>query len=106
MNKRIYVEGKKKMIQVPDPERSHFFSAMFDLRAGGSLSDAEIVKRVNAMGYLSKSQKRWNEKRDAVIGRSEGKPLSIKQLQRIVQRPIYAGENIAANRKCAIFSPA
>ncbi len=90
-NKRIYVEGKKKMIQVPDPDRAHYFIEMFNLRAAGRLTDTEIVEHINSLGYLTKFQKRWNKTRDIVVGERKGKPLTVKQLQRFIQRPIYAG---------------
>ncbi len=90
LNSRIYVDGKKKTIQIPDPERAKFYISMFELRAQG-LKDKEIVDRVNAMGYRSLAQNKWNKEHSKIIGQMGGKPLSIKQLQRHIKNTIYAG---------------
>ncbi len=90
-NKQILVEGKKKIIQVPDPERSKYFVEMFTLRAQGTLSDQEIVDRVNAMGYRSKTRNRWDTNHERIISTHGGIPLSVKHLQEIIPRPIYCG---------------
>ena len=82
--------GKKKPIQIPHPDRAKFYIAMFNLRVQG-LSDAEIVKRINAMGYRSAIHKKYDKKTGKIIGKIGGVPLSLKQLQRIIQNPIYAG---------------
>ena len=36
-NQKVLVEGKKKVIQVPDIDRAKFFIEMFNLRAAGAL---------------------------------------------------------------------
>jgi len=56
-------------------------------------TDQEVVDYVNAMGYRSKEQKRWNKSKTKIIGTRGGVKLTIKQLQKIRQRPIYAGIN-------------
>lgn len=89
-NEKIYVDGKKKTIQAPDPERAHFYVTMYQLRAQG-VSDPEIVERLNAMGFRTQEYKHWNETHDKIIGTRGGNPLTIKQLQRIIPNTIYAG---------------
>ncbi len=91
INKRVFVEDKKKIIQVPDPDRAHFFIEMFKMRAEGVYSDQEIVDKVNALGYSSKTQKRWNKSKNKVVGKEGDKKLTIKQLQRIIPRLTYCG---------------
>lgn len=93
LNERVYVEGKKKVIMIPDPVRAIYFTTMFEMRASGAYSDLEIINHLNAMGYLSKPQKRWSKDKKTVIGSSTPIKLSVKQLQKIIQRPIYAGIN-------------
>ena len=94
-NEAVFIHGKKKVIQVPDPERSKYFIEMFEMRASGKYSDKEIVRKINALGYKSKDRKKWlkdsSGNRLKVIGITKGKELDVKKLQRIVQRPIYAG---------------
>lgn len=90
-NQKIYVDGKKRTIQVTDPERAPFFITMFELRAAGQLSDQQIVDQVNAMGYRSRPQRHWDKNHQAIIGTRGGVPLSAKRLQEIIKRPIYCG---------------
>lgn len=91
LNKRIYVGGKKKNIQIPDPQRSKYYIEVFKLRAAGNLSDEKIIKRINAMGYKTKKKIRWDKSHQKIIGERGGKSLCIKQLQRVIQKPIYCG---------------
>ncbi len=90
-NKKIYVDGKKRVIQVLDPERAKFFVKIFEMSI--THTDQQILDHINAMGYKSKEMKIWSKSKDRIIGTREGLKLSIKQLQRIRQRPIYAGVN-------------
>ena len=90
INNKIFVQGKKKTIQVPDPQRAKFRIAMFELRAQG-LSDTDIIDRINAMGYHSPIQNKWSKDHTKIIGQTGNRPLSIKQLQHDIQNTIYAG---------------
>lgn len=91
LTKRIYVEGKKKCVQVPDPDRAHFYARMFAMRAEGTHSDEQIVAAINAVGFRTRPRNRWNGNRSKVIGRRIGIPLSTKQLQAIIRNPVYCG---------------
>ncbi len=90
-NEKIFVENKKKVIQVPDPKRAQFYIKMFELSA--THTDKQVVDYVNAMGYRSKIQRRWSKDKKRIIGSIGNLPLTIKQLQKIRQRPIYCGIN-------------
>lgn len=90
-NERIYVDGKRRVIQVPDPERAKYYIAMFELRAAAQLTDSEIVARVNAMGFRSAIKRRWDETHQRVVRHVGGEPLSVKRFQEIIKRPIYCG---------------
>ena len=92
LNKQIEESnGKKKTIQVPDPDRMNFYITMFELRASGKYSDEEIVEKINSMGFRSRIRRKWNKGHELIIGTRGGVKLVIKQLQRIIQRPIYCG---------------
>ncbi len=91
INSKKFVDGKKKVIQIPDPNRADFFIKIFDMSA--THTDQEIVDYVNAMGYRSKKQIRWSKSKDKIIGSRGGIKLTVKQLQKIRQRPIYCGVN-------------
>jgi site-specific DNA recombinase len=91
INKKVYVNSKKRCVLAPHPERAKYFIKMFELRASGIHSDAEIVEKINNMGFKTERRKKWNKLHTEIIGYTGEKPLSIKQLQRVVSRPIYAG---------------
>lgn len=90
-NKRVYVDGKRRYIQEVDPVRAKFYIAMFELRASGSLSDREIVDRINAMGFRRRLFERWNADKTEAIGHGGGGPLTVARFQEIVRNPIYCG---------------
>lgn len=92
-NKKVFIEGKKKVIQIPDLERCEYFVKMFEMRASTAYSDQEIVDHINAMGYRSRVWNRWSKNRTKVIGVRGGISLTIKQLQEVIKRPIYCGVN-------------
>jgi hypothetical protein len=91
INQKVYIDGKKKTIQKPDPERAHFFVKMFEMSINHT--DKEVVDYINAIGYRSKTQKVWSKNKEKIIGTRGGVKLTIKQLQIIRQRPIYCGIN-------------
>jgi hypothetical protein len=91
LNKKVLIDGKKKVIQVPDPERATFVLEMFDLRTAGTHTDKEIVERVNAMGYRTRTQNHWDRAHEKIIGSGGGVPLTVKRLQEVICRPIYCG---------------
>lgn len=91
INKKIYVEGKKRTIQIPDPNRAHYFIEMFKMRASGLYSDQEIVDKINAMGYKSREQNKWDQSNEKIIGKKGGRKLEVKHFQRLIQYPIYCG---------------
>jgi DNA invertase Pin-like site-specific DNA recombinase len=91
LNKRVYIDGKKRVIQVPDPDRAPFYRDMFAMRATGALTDKEIVKRLNAQGFKTRVHNRWDRAHEKIIGRTGGTPLTVKRLQETICRPMYCG---------------
>ncbi len=89
-NKKVLINGKKRFIAVPSPDRAHYFIKMFELRARG-VPDKEIVKKLNAMGFRTPKMNRWSKDKMHIIGSVGGNKLTVKQLQRYIQRTIYAG---------------
>ena len=67
---------------------------MFELRALRLYTDIEVVKMVNALGYKTRERNRWSRDKERIIGKSGGRPLTVKQLQRIIQNPIYCGVKV------------
>ncbi len=91
---KIFLEnGKKKNIGKPDPERAKYYLTMFKMRAAGDKTDEEIVAAINAMGFKSKIMKRYTKVRGIkkFVGYIGGNQMTVKQMQRNVQKTIYAG---------------
>lgn len=91
LNKKKFIDGKKRVIQVPDPERKDYYIKMFEMSI--THSDKDVVDHINAMGYRSKIHNIWSKEKDRIIGHTKGVKLTVKQLQKIRQRTIYAGVN-------------
>lgn len=91
LNEKVFVEGRKHVIQVPDPGRAKYLRAMFSLRASGQWTDKQICEQLNGMGYRTKLIKRWDRLHREVIGYLGGNPLTPKLLQETVTRTIYYG---------------
>ena len=89
--KIMTTEGKKRYVAVPDPQRAEFYIEMFRLRAAGTLTDEEIVERINAMGFRTREFIRRGKDKMRIIGKAGANRLTVKILQRTITRPIYAG---------------
>jgi DNA invertase Pin-like site-specific DNA recombinase len=91
VNAKIETDMGRRTIRLPDPKEARWFITMFKLRAEGVLSDKEIVDKLNSQGYKSRRRYRRDKTTKRVIGYIDGKPLTVKQLQRYITKPIYAG---------------
>jgi site-specific DNA recombinase len=83
--------GKKRTILVPKIDEAPQIKEIFRLRAEGILSDGEIVKKINAMGYKSRKRNRRDKLGVHAIGKMGEKPLTEKQMEILIQHPTYAG---------------
>ncbi|AHB41965.1 NUDIX hydrolase [Candidatus Saccharibacteria bacterium RAAC3_TM7_1] len=87
-------QGKRTVLK-PREEEATFIRKMFELRAEGLLTDAEIVEKLNELGYQTRvSYVRNKDDLSKVISKKGGQPLTIKRLQKIIQSTIYAGINV------------
>ncbi len=91
LNKKIQVDGKKKVIGIPDPERAHFIVKMYELRASGAFTDEEIVEQINAMGYKTRTKNKYSRDMKKVIGTTGANPLNTKLMQEMIQKTAYCG---------------
>lgn len=90
-NEKIFVENKKKCIQVRYEPEARFVEAIYKMRIENTLSDTEICNAVNSMGYKSRVMNKWSKDRKTVISKIGGNPLTEKQLQVIIKRSTYCG---------------
>jgi len=84
-------DGRKATIMEPLEPEATWIRTIFELRASGEWSDEHICERTNHMGFESRTMHRRNKQTGEVIGLTGRKPLSVKQLQRIIRKSIYCG---------------
>ncbi len=94
INEKTETPHGMRVILKPHPLESAWFIRMFELRIQGHLTDEEIVKNVNDLGYRSRKT-RIHDPNDKtkILGYRGEKKLTIKQFQRYIINPIYAGVN-------------
>ena len=92
LNEKIETVNGKRVILKPHPKASKWIIRMFELRMRGTLTDRQIVEEINSLGFKTRIQYFRNPKdKTQIIGSKGGKPLSLKQFWRFIERPIYAG---------------
>jgi len=84
-------DGRKATIMEPLEPEATWIRTIFELRASGEWADEYICERLNNMGFESRTMHRRDKQTGEVIGLTGRKPLSVKQLQRIIRKPIYCG---------------
>ena len=84
-------DGKKATIMVPREPEASWIRAIFEFRAEGGLSDKDICKRVNAMGFKSRKMHRRDKATGEVYAVTGGNPLTPKHVQRYVKTTLYCG---------------
>lgn len=91
-NQRIETMHGKRFILIPHPTESVFVKRIFELKAQSVFSDKEIVKQVNLMGFKTRQQYFRDPKDNTrIIGIKGDKELTMKDFDRILRNPIYAG---------------
>ena len=84
-------DGKKKTTLASHETEAPFVIRMFELRAEGNHTDEAICETLNAMGYRSRSMNVYDPETRRVIGKTGGRQLTPKQLQKFLSRTIYCG---------------
>lgn len=65
-------KSKKRTTRKRDAERAPFYEKIFELRAKGEKTDAEIASVINCMGFRTKVRIRWDKGRKEKKGVSGG----------------------------------
>ncbi len=95
VNEKVETPHGKRVILKPHSVEATWIIKMFELRSRGTMSDQEIIDEINSLGFHSRKQYvRDSQDRTKVIGEKGGNKLTLKQLWRYIQNPIYAGINI------------
>lgn len=92
LSKRTETTNGKRYILLPEPSEAVFVQKMFDLRIQGTLSDTQIVDKINKMGYISRYfNRRGFADKTLVSARLGGNKLTLKRFWIYIANPIYAG---------------
>ncbi|TAH32853.1 hypothetical protein EYC59_05515 [Candidatus Saccharibacteria bacterium] len=87
------VNGKRSVLE-PHPKEGLWITKMYELRCRGSVSDEEIVRIVNGMGFRSRVNFRRNpQDKSRITSKRGGVKLTVKRLGTYLQNPAYAGIN-------------
>ena len=94
VSEKIETRNGKRCVLRPHPEEAQYVIKAFDLRALGTMYDTQIVEEINRMGYKGRVHYvRSKQDRTRIITKRGGGPLTVKQFQRMIRNPIYAGVN-------------
>jgi site-specific DNA recombinase len=94
VSEKIETRNGKRCVLRPHPVEAEYVIKAFELRAQGILFDTQIVEEINNMGYTGRVHYVHSKQdRTRVINKRGGVPLTVKQLQRMISNPIYAGVN-------------
>jgi hypothetical protein len=86
-------DGKYRVIQIPYEPEATFIRTIFEDSIAGNLSDKEITEKLNNLGCKTRVRNTWSKDKTTIIGKRDGQSLSVKQMQRWRQNPIYCGVN-------------
>lgn len=91
-NKKIdTADDGERNILIPEKIEADFVKKMYALRCSRTLDDQEIVDKLNSFGYLSRERKQRDRRTRKVIGKNGKMQLTVKQFQKYLANPIYAG---------------
>ncbi len=94
VSEKVETKHGKRCILKPHPTESKYVIMMFDMRIK-HFTDKQIVEKVNSLGFTTRVQyKRDPKDRTKVIKKLGGDPLTVKAMQKLMLKPIYAGVNV------------
>jgi hypothetical protein len=83
-------DGRRNIL-VAFEEEAFFIRKLFELKGERKYSDQYAVDELNNLGFKTRVMMRRDKDTKKPIGRIGGKPLTVKQMQRLLQRTVYAG---------------
>ena len=93
-SKKLETKNGKRCILRPNKSESEFIKTMFELKARGTLSDKQIVNELNLLGFKTRPRYiRDSDDRSKVIAIKGNELMTVKILQKLIQKVIYAGIN-------------
>lgn len=90
-NTRIIDEsGKPQPSKAIDESEAFYVRKIFEGIAGQG-DVRRLCNELNALGYKSRVQKKWNRERSQIVGKTGGVQLCPARVREIVAMPVYAG---------------
>ncbi len=94
MNTKIDTPHGKRVILTPQPQEAPLLIKMYELRAKKTMTDEEIVRAINKLGYKSRVHLLRDPKDKTIVrGQRGGIKLNVKRYVEYIRKPIYAGVN-------------
>ena len=91
-SEKVETRHGKRTILKPHPEEAPLIRKMYELKALGTMSDRQIVDKMNELGFRTrKTYIRDSNDRSKIIGTRGGNPLEMTKINRYLENPIYAG---------------
>jgi DNA invertase Pin-like site-specific DNA recombinase len=92
----VHVETRdgKRCILKPNEVEAPIVTRLFELRARGTMEDLEILDELNRSGFRTREYVvRDKTDRTKIVDTVGGQILSLKQMWRMLENPVYAGIN-------------
>ncbi len=84
----------KRCILKPNEVEAPFVIKMFEMRARNTMEDIEIIDALNMLGFRTREREvRDKQDRTKIIDTVGGSVLTLKQMWRMIENPVYAGIN-------------
>ena len=92
ISEKVETRHGKRTILKPHSTEAPLIRKMYELKALGTVSDKQIVDKMNELGFRTrKTYTRDKSDRSKIIGTKGGRPLSMTTINRYLENPIYAG---------------
>ena len=93
-SEKVETRNGKRCMLIPHPTESLLIIKLFELRCRNTLNDQQITDEINKLRFRTRIHYlRSKQNRTIIIGQRGGNKFTTKELQRLVQSPVYAGIN-------------
>ena len=90
-NVKVETQQGKRTLLEPHPPESDWIIKIFELKASGTYTDAQIIEKVNSLGFRTREFNQREKGTRRMIGKKGNLPLYQNLLDKIVKRTVYAG---------------
>lgn len=92
MSEKVETRHGKRTILKPHPDEAPLIRKMYELKALGTMSDRQIVDKMNKLGFRArKTYVRNDNDHSNIIGTKGGNPSEMTKVNRYLENPIYTG---------------